>query len=107
FFRCRPGEYQNGYEAQIFNGVGDKPTEYTVEVYDPKTHELKEKKKVESLVKDYGTGGIYRRVPARVPAAKDGEWFTMTVAAQGNHIATWVNGIQTADWDDNRPPRDN
>jgi hypothetical protein len=107
FFRCRPGEYQNGYEAQIHNGFGDKPKEYMVEVYDPKTHELKEKKKVESAALDYGTGAIYRRVPARVQAAKDGEWFTMTVAARGNHIATWVNGIQTADWDDNRPPKDN
>ncbi len=39
--------------------------------------------------------------------AKDGEWFTMTVVAHGNHIATWVNGIQQVDWYDNRPPSDN
>jgi hypothetical protein len=46
-------------------------------------------------------------VPARRQAAKDGEWFTMTVAAHGRHIATWVNGVPVVDWTDNRPPNDN
>ncbi len=27
--------------------------------------------------------------------------------AQGRHIATWVNGVQTVDWADNRPLWDN
>jgi hypothetical protein len=31
----------------------------------------------------------------------------MTVVADGRHIATWVNGVQTVDWTDNRPPKDN
>ena len=26
-----------------------------------------------------------------------------TVAAQGRHLATWVNGVQVADWTDHRP----
>jgi Domain of Unknown Function (DUF1080) len=107
FFRCIPGEYQNGYEAQIHNGFGETPKEYTVEEYDPKTHELKDKTKVKSAALDYGSGAIYRRVPARSPSAKDAEWFTMTVAAQGRHIATWVNGVQQVDWTDNRPLNDN
>jgi hypothetical protein len=107
FFRCRPGEYQQGYEAQIHNGWADKPKEYTVEEYDPKTHELKDKKKVPSAALDYGTGAIYRRIPARKAVARDREWFTMTVAAQGRHIATWVNGVQVVDWTDNRPLKDN
>ena len=108
FFRCIPGEYQNGYEAQIHNGFDpDKPKEYTVEEYDPKTNELKDKKKVKYAAIDYGTGAIYRRIPARKQAAKDGEWFTMTVVADGRHIATWVNGVQTVDWTDNRPLKDN
>jgi hypothetical protein len=108
FFRCRPGEYQQGYEAQIHNGFDvDKPKEYIVEEYDPKTHELTGKKKVKSPAIDYGTGAIYRRVPARKQAAKDGEWFTMIIVAQGRHIATWVNGIQMVDWTDNRPLKDN
>ena len=42
-----------------------------------------------------------------VGVAKDGEWFTMTVVAQGNHLATWVNGVQQVDWTDNRPLKDN
>jgi hypothetical protein len=103
FFRCIPGEYQNGYEAQVHNGFGASAKEYTVEEYDPTTHELKDKKKVPSAAVDYGTGAIYRRVPARRQGAKDNEWFTMTVMADGRHIATWVNGVQVVDWTDNRP----
>jgi len=108
FFRCRPDEYQQGYEAQIHNGflpAADK--EYTLEVYDPQTHELKETKKVKYAAVDYGTGAIYRRMPARKQMAEDGEWFTMTVAAHGRHMAVWVNGIQVTDWTDNRPLKDN
>jgi hypothetical protein len=108
FFRCRPDEYQMGYEAQIHNGWTEKPEkEYTIEEYDPKTNELKEKPKIKSTAKDYGTGAIYRRMPARREVAKDNEWFTMTIVAQGRHIATWVNGIQAVDWTDNRPLKDN
>jgi hypothetical protein len=107
FFRCQPNKYQQGYEAQIHNGWLDKPKQYVVEEYDPKTHQLTGKNKVASRAKDYGTGAIYRRIPARKEVAKDFEWFTMTVVAQGNHFATWVNGIQQVDWTDNRPPSDN
>ena len=108
FFRCIPGDYQNGYEAQIHNGFdAGKPKEYTIDEYDPETHELKGKEKVKSAAMDYGTGAIYRRVPARKAVAKDNEWFTMTVAAQGRHIATWVNGVQVVDWTDNRPLKEN
>lgn len=107
FFRCRPDEYQNGYEAQIHNGFQTEPKEYTLDEYDPKTNELTGKKKVKYNAIDYGTGAIYRRIPARKEVAKDREWFTMTVAAQGRHFAVWVNGMQVTDWIDNRPPRDN
>ncbi|HZT79828.1 MAG TPA: DUF1080 domain-containing protein [Gemmataceae bacterium] len=108
FFRCRPGEYQQGYEAQINNNFNEeKPKEYTIEEYDPKTHELKGKKKVKFAAVDYGTGAIYRRMPARKQVSKDGEWFTMTVVAHGRHFATWVNGVQVVDWTDNRPLKDN
>jgi hypothetical protein len=108
FFRCRPGEYQQGYEAQIHNHFTSQPQkEYTIEEYDPATNELKEKKKVKFAAVDYGTGAIYRRQPARREVAKDREWFTMTIAAQGRHMATWVNGIQVTDWTDNRPRKDN
>jgi 3-keto-disaccharide hydrolase len=86
FFRCVAGQYQNGYEAQIQNGYKDGDRSKPV---------------------DFGTGAIYRRVPARKVVSNDHEWFTMTVAAQGKHIATWVNGYQTVDWSDERPPNDN
>lgn len=86
FFRAIPGEYQNGYEAQINNKFKDgdraKPA-------------------------DFGTGAIYRRIAARRIVANDNEWFTLTVVAHGNHIATWVNGIQVVDWTDDRPADEN
>ena len=107
FFRCIPGEYQNGYEAQIQNQRAEGQRTYTIEEYDPRTHKLRGKKTVANWAQDYGTGSIYRRVPARREAAKDREWFTMTVVAHGRHIATWVNGVQTVDWTDNRPENDN
>lgn len=86
FFRCIPGDYQNGYEAQIQNAFKDNDR---------------------TKPADYGTGAIYRRVSARKVVSNDDEWFTMTVAAQGNRIATWVNGYMTVDWTDDRPAHDN
>ena len=56
---------------------------------------------------DFGTGAIYRRVPARKVVSNDNEWFTMTVVADGKHIATWVNGYQTVDWTDDRKENEN
>jgi hypothetical protein len=86
FFRCLPDQYQNGYEAQVQNGFKDNDR---------------------TKPEDYGTGAIYRRQPARKVVSDDHEWFTMTVLAEGNHIATWVNGYQTTDFTDTRPPNDN
>ncbi|MBM3980060.1 MAG: DUF1080 domain-containing protein [Planctomycetes bacterium] len=86
FFRCIPGQYQNGYEAQIQNAFKD----------DDRTKPA-----------DFGTGAIYRRVAARRVVSNDNEWFTMTVVANGKHIATWVNGYQVVDWTDDRNPNDN
>lgn len=108
FFRCRPGEYQQGYEAQIRNEFTPQPSQkYLIEEYDPKTHAFTGKKEVLSPAVDYGTGAIYRRQPARRGVAKDGAWFTLTVVAYGRHFATWVNGIQVTDWTDHRKPSDN
>ncbi len=86
FFRCLPGQYQNGYEMQIRNQwQGDDRTKPV----------------------DFGTGAIYRRQPARKVVSTDGEWFAMTLIAQGNHFATWVNGYQVTDWTDTRPENEN
>jgi hypothetical protein len=51
---------------------------------------------------DYGTGGIYNRQAARQVVSSDNEFFTMTVIACGKHMATWINGIQVANFDDTR-----
>ena len=86
FFRGIPNQYQQGYEAQIRNQwVGtDRKVPF-----------------------DFGTGAIYRRQPARKVVSTDNEWFTLTLIAEGNHMATWVNGIQVTDFTDDRPAKDN
>ena len=53
---------------------------------------------------DFGTGGIYRRQPARRVVPDDHEWFTKTIVADGPHMAVWVDGYQVSDWTDPRPP---
>jgi hypothetical protein len=81
FFRCVPGEFWQGYESQIHNGfeAGDR-----------------------TRPMDYGTGGIYRRQPARVVISNDFEWTYMAIAASSAHIATWVNGYPVSSWTDTR-----
>ncbi|WP_439626930.1 3-keto-disaccharide hydrolase [Gemmata sp.] len=86
FFRCIPGQYQNGYETQVQNSYLDNDR---------------------TKPKDFGTGAIYRRVASRKVVSNDKEWFTMTVVADGKHIATWVNGYQTVDWTDDRKESEN
>ena len=86
FFRALKGQFWSGYESQIRNQwEGDDRTKPV----------------------DYGTGGIYNRQRARRVVSSDREWFTMTIAAHGPHLATWVNGIQVTDFTDTRPPNDN
>ena len=55
----------------------------------------------------YSTGAIDDRQLARRLVSRDLEPFTMTVIAIGPHIATWVNGYQTADWTDTRDKHEN
>lgn len=86
FFRTVPGSFMDGYESQIHNGFknGDR-----------------------SQPVDCGTGGIFRRVNARLVAADDGQWFSKTIVADGPRVAVWVNGYQVTDWTDERKPSDN
>jgi Domain of Unknown Function (DUF1080) len=86
FIRSVPGEFANGYESQIHNGylAGDR-----------------------RQPKDFGTGGIYRRIPARLVVPNDREWFHKTIVADGPHISIWVNGYQVTDWTDERKPDPN
>jgi Domain of Unknown Function (DUF1080) len=86
FFRCLADQYQNGYEMQIHNAYkeGDR-----------------------TKPADFGTGAIYRRIPARKVVSDDQEWFSMTLLAHGPHIATWVNGYPVVSWKDERPADEN
>ncbi|MCB1128484.1 MAG: DUF1080 domain-containing protein, partial [Verrucomicrobiae bacterium] len=86
FFRAIPGEFWQGYESQIRNQWEGEDRTKPV---------------------DFGTGGIYRRQPARRVVADDGAWFTKTVVAAGRHLAVWVNGCQVSDWTDPRPAAGN
>ena len=86
FFRCIPGEITNGYECQIHNGYKDGDR---------------------SQPKDFGTGGIYRRVKARRVVSNDLEWFHQTLIADGANIACWVNGYPVTAWTDDRKPDPN
>jgi hypothetical protein len=86
FFRCIPGQYQNGYEVQIHNGYKNND----------RTQPL-----------DFGTGAIYRRAPVRRVVGDDDRWVTITLIADGRHLATWVDGYPVVDWTDPRPPHDN
>lgn len=83
FFRCIPGDLMNGYESQIQN-------------------QFKENDRTRPV--DCGTGGIFRRTPAKRVNANDLEWFSKTIIATGPHIAVWVNGFQVTDWSDQRKP---
>lgn len=74
-----------GYESQIQNAFNDGDR---------------------TKPKDYGTGAIYRRQPARRVMADDHKWFTKTIVADGPHFAVWVNGYQVSDWTDTRPAKE-
>jgi len=86
FFRAVPGDFMNGYEAQVFNACYDQDRAQPVR---------------------YSTGAIDDRQLARRLVSNDLDTFSMTVIAVGPHIATWVNGVQMTDWTDDREPDDN
>jgi hypothetical protein len=86
FFRTIPGSTMDGYECQIHNGFKDGDRTKPV---------------------DHGTGGIFKRQEARRVVANDKEWFVLTLAAEGPHVAAWVNGLQVSDWVDIRKPDPN
>lgn len=86
FFRAIPGDFMNGYEAQLYNRCIDG---------DPNKPAI------------WATGAIDDRQNARRLMSRDGHWFVQTVIARGPHIATWVNGHQTVDWTDTRAEHEN
>ncbi len=86
FFRQIPGEFTQGYECQVHNGIKDG---------DP------------AQPLDCGTGGIYRRSNARFVNGHDLDWTRVTLMVHGPHMATWVNNVQVSDWTDDRKPDEN
>ncbi len=56
---------------------------------------------------DGGTGGIYRRQNARRIVADDLQWFRLTLAVSGLHMAAWVNGVPVSDFTDTRAADEN
>ncbi|WDQ18725.1 3-keto-disaccharide hydrolase [Rhodopirellula sp. P2] len=86
FFRAIPGDEMMGYECQVSNELVDgnplKPA-------------------------DCGAGGIFRRQDARVVAGEPERWNSILLVAEGNHFATWVNGIQVTDIVDTRKADEN
>jgi hypothetical protein len=82
FLRGEPGKYWDGYESQIRN-------------------EFKEGDRAQPV--DFGTGGIYRKVPTRRVVSSDNEFFTKTIQIRNRHIAVWVNGELVSDWEDPDP----
>jgi hypothetical protein len=86
FFRSIPGQFMQGYEAQIYHRCHDG------DVTKPFT---------------WATGAIDDRQNARKLLSRDDHFFVMTVIARGPHLATWVNGHQVVDWLDTRPQNAN
>lgn len=81
FFRAIPGDFMNGYEAQVYNRCADG---------DPAKPAV------------WATGGIDDRQNARRLVSRDFETYRMTLIARGPHLATWINGYQVTDWTDTR-----
>ena len=93
FFRAEKGTEEapsNGYELQICNSVADgdrtQPNDYGT---------------------GWGTGAIFRFAKARWVVPDDEQWFHMTLIAQGDQFATFVNGYPVASWKDTREPNVN
>lgn len=82
FFRGTPNTWWSGYESQIRNEFSEGDPTKPV---------------------DFGTGAIYRNQATRRIVAKDGEFFTKTIAANGRDIVVWVNGYPVTAWRDEKP----
>ena len=86
FFRCIPGDEMMGYECQLNDAtIGGDPMRPA----------------------DTGTGGIFRRRPARIIAADPDATNTLLLKTHGNTMAAWVNGLQVSQWTDTRDPNPN
>lgn len=83
FFRSTPGILFSGYQCQINN----RPSP--------------ENRKSEP---GWDTGGLFGLVNPRYVGALDEQWNSLVLKAVDDHIQIWINGIQTVDYFDRRPP---
>jgi Domain of Unknown Function (DUF1080) len=82
FFRCIEESMLDGYECQVNHAVvGGDPL----------------------APKDAGSGGIFRRKPARIVVGDGTKPTHISLLASGSQFVTWVNGIMTAEFEDDRP----
>jgi hypothetical protein len=86
FFRCIPGNLLDGYECQLNHALVGNSRE---------------------APKDYGAGAIFNRQRARVVVGDGIEPTYVTIIAEGNQIATWINGLWITDFADTRAPNIN
>ena len=86
FFRTVVGSAMDGYECQMNNAPPEEDRE-------------------KFLGND--TGSIFRRAAARRVVADPADWTAVSLMADGNFFRTWVNGIPTLVWTDERKPDDN
>ncbi|MEM1224430.1 MAG: DUF1080 domain-containing protein [Planctomycetota bacterium] len=86
FFRAIPGDEMMGYECQVNDEMANA---------NPLTPA------------DCGAGGIFRRQDARILASNAGKWNSIVLSVDGDHFATWVNGLQVVDVIDTRDDDDN
>lgn len=86
FFRCIPGDEMMGYECQVSNEMNDD---------NPLSPA------------DHGTGGIFKRQPARVVAGDPDGPSAVLLVVNEDRIAAWVNGVQVSDWQDTRDENEN
>ncbi len=82
FFRCIEDSMLDGYECQVNHAtIGDDPL----------------------APKDAGAGAIFRRKPARIVVGNGTKPTYISLLASGSQIFTWVNGILTTEFTDDRP----
>ncbi|MFO0939241.1 MAG: DUF1080 domain-containing protein [Pirellulales bacterium] len=82
FFRCIEDSMLDGYECQVNHAIIDKNP---------------------LAPKDSGAGAIFRRKPARIVIGDGTKPTHISLLASGNQMFTWVNGILTAEFTDDRP----
>ena len=82
FFRCIEDSMLDGYECQVNHAISNN---------DPLSP------------KDAGAGAIFRRKAARIVVGDGTKPTHISLLASGKQMVTWVNGIMTTDFTDDRP----